>query len=97
MASLSKREPELHRRGAEDVHQGAGVQPPPDLVVRHRRERRPDGGAGFQVPRPCEVKSLRVVDASTFPVVLGAFPVPPTMMLSQKASEDIIAASRAAS
>ena len=37
------------------------------------------------------VSGLRVVDASVFPVVPGAFPVVPTMMLSQKASEDIIA------
>jgi len=37
------------------------------------------------------VKGLRVVDASAFPVVPGAFPVVPTMMLSQKASEEIIA------
>lgn len=37
------------------------------------------------------VEGLRVVDASAFPVVPGAFPVVPTMMLSQKASEDIIA------
>ncbi|KAK0614634.1 hypothetical protein B0T14DRAFT_570548 [Immersiella caudata] len=37
------------------------------------------------------VQGLRVVDASAFPVVPGAFPVVPTMMLSQKASEDIIA------
>lgn len=40
------------------------------------------------------VKNLRVVDASAFPVVPGAFPVLPTMMLSQKASEDIIAAAK---
>ncbi|KAK1757191.1 oxygen-dependent choline dehydrogenase [Echria macrotheca] len=37
------------------------------------------------------VNGLRVVDASAWPVVPGAFPVLPTMMLSQKASEDIIA------
>ncbi|KAK5652231.1 hypothetical protein OQA88_10728 [Cercophora sp. LCS_1] len=37
------------------------------------------------------VEGLRVVDASAFPVVPGAFPVVPTMILSQKASEDIIA------
>jgi choline dehydrogenase len=37
------------------------------------------------------VKNLRVVDASAFPVVPGAFPVLPTYMLSTKASEDIIA------
>jgi choline dehydrogenase len=36
------------------------------------------------------VKNLRVVDASAFPVVPGAFPVLPTMMLSEKASEDIL-------
>lgn len=37
------------------------------------------------------VKGLRVVDASAFPVVPGAFPSCPTMMLSVKAAEDIIA------
>ncbi|KAL1845633.1 hypothetical protein VTK73DRAFT_463 [Phialemonium thermophilum] len=37
------------------------------------------------------VRNLRVVDASAFPVVPGAFPVLPTMMLSQKASDDILA------
>lgn len=37
------------------------------------------------------VNGLRVVDASVFPVVPGAFPVLPTMMLSQKATEDILA------
>ncbi|KAK5661798.1 hypothetical protein OQA88_9900 [Cercophora sp. LCS_1] len=37
------------------------------------------------------VNGLRVVDASSFPVVPGAFPVLPTMMLSQKATEDILA------
>jgi choline dehydrogenase len=36
------------------------------------------------------IKNLRVVDASAFPVVPGAFPVCPTMMLSEKASEDIL-------
>ncbi|KAI6359562.1 hypothetical protein MCOR25_007012 [Pyricularia grisea] len=36
------------------------------------------------------VKNLRVVDASSFPVVPGAFPVVPTMMLAEKASDDII-------
>ncbi|KAH6656625.1 hypothetical protein BKA67DRAFT_654950 [Truncatella angustata] len=36
------------------------------------------------------VKNLRVVDASAFPVVPGAFPVCPTMMLAEKASEDIL-------
>ena len=40
------------------------------------------------------VKNLRVVDASAFPVVPGAFPVLPTMMLSEKASEDILAAAK---
>ncbi|KAJ9161921.1 Alcohol oxidase [Coniochaeta hoffmannii] len=43
------------------------------------------------------VKNLRVVDASAFPVVPGAFPVLPTMMLSEKASEDILAAAKASS
>ncbi|KAL2256466.1 hypothetical protein VTK26DRAFT_1624 [Humicola hyalothermophila] len=37
------------------------------------------------------VKGLRVVDASAFPVVPGAFPSCPTMMMSAKAAEDIIA------
>ncbi|KAH8885554.1 alcohol oxidase, partial [Thozetella sp. PMI_491] len=37
------------------------------------------------------VKNLRVVDASAFPVVPGAFPVFPTFMLSAKAAEDILA------
>lgn len=43
------------------------------------------------------VKNLRVVDASAFPVVPGAFPVLPTMMLSEKASEDILADAKASS
>jgi len=37
------------------------------------------------------VAGLRVVDASAFPVVPGAFPSCPTMMLSAKAAEDILA------
>ena len=37
------------------------------------------------------VKNLRVVDASVFPVVPGAFPVVPLTMISAKAAEDIIA------
>jgi choline dehydrogenase len=37
------------------------------------------------------VKNLRVVDASVFPVVPGAFPVLPTYMISAKAAEDILA------
>jgi choline dehydrogenase len=37
------------------------------------------------------VKKLRVVDASVFPVVPGAFPVLPTYMVSAKAAEDILA------
>ncbi|KAL8336679.1 hypothetical protein RB601_008256 [Gaeumannomyces tritici] len=37
------------------------------------------------------VRGLRVVDASAFPVVPGAFPVVPVMMLSEKASDDILA------
>jgi choline dehydrogenase len=37
------------------------------------------------------VAGLRVVDASAFPVVPGAFPSCPTMMLSMKAAEDILA------
>ncbi|KAK3381251.1 hypothetical protein B0H63DRAFT_501885 [Podospora didyma] len=36
------------------------------------------------------VNGLRVVDASAFPVVPGAFPSLPTMMLSQKATESIL-------
>lgn len=43
------------------------------------------------------VKNLRVVDASTFPVVPGAFPVLPTMMISEKASEVILADAKAGS
>lgn len=42
------------------------------------------------------VQGLRVVDASAFPVVPGAFPSCPTMMLSAKAAEDIIADAKAA-
>ena len=38
------------------------------------------------------VKGLRVVDASTFPKVPGSFPVIPTMMLSEKATFDILSA-----
>ncbi|TGJ85207.1 hypothetical protein E0Z10_g3555 [Xylaria hypoxylon] len=38
------------------------------------------------------VKNLRVVDASAFPKVPGAFPVCPTFMLAEKASADILAA-----
>ena len=37
------------------------------------------------------VKNLRVVDASAFPVVPGAFPVLPTYMISAKAAENILA------
>lgn len=37
------------------------------------------------------VGNLRVVDASAFPRVPGAFPVCPTFMLSEKASADILA------
>ena len=37
------------------------------------------------------VGRLRVVDASSFPKVPGGFPVLPTMMLSEKATEDILA------
>jgi choline dehydrogenase len=36
------------------------------------------------------VEGLRVVDASSFPKVPGGFPVLPTMMLSEKASEILI-------
>jgi choline dehydrogenase len=41
------------------------------------------------------VTGLRVVDASVFPHVPGAFPVLPTTLLSAKAAEDIIAAAKA--
>ncbi|KAK0752583.1 hypothetical protein B0T18DRAFT_436560 [Schizothecium vesticola] len=37
------------------------------------------------------VAGLRVVDGSALPVVPGAFPVVPTMMISQKATEDVLA------
>ena len=40
------------------------------------------------------VKGLRVVDASAFPEVPGAFPVLPTYMISAKAAEDIIATAK---
>lgn len=36
------------------------------------------------------VRNLRVVDASVFPKVPGAFPVLPTFVLSEKATEDIL-------
>ena len=42
------------------------------------------------------VKKLRVVDASAFPKVPGAFPVIPTFMLAQKATEDILEAAKQA-
>ncbi|KAI1175187.1 choline dehydrogenase [Nemania sp. FL0916] len=38
------------------------------------------------------VDSLRVVDASAFPRIPGIFPVLPIMMMSEKATEDILAA-----
>ena len=38
------------------------------------------------------VDNLRVVDGSVFPRVPGAFPVLPTFMLSEKATDDILAA-----
>lgn len=41
------------------------------------------------------VKGLRVVDASIFPRVPGAFPVLPTIMISRKAQEVIIADAKA--
>ncbi|KAK4664285.1 uncharacterized protein QC763_504150 [Podospora pseudopauciseta] len=41
------------------------------------------------------VRGLRVVDASAFPVVPGAFPSCPTMMISVKAAEDIVAERKA--
>lgn len=42
------------------------------------------------------VKGLRVVDASSWPMVPGAFPVLPTAMISTKAAEDIIAEAKKA-
>ncbi|PSN58798.1 hypothetical protein BS50DRAFT_476973, partial [Corynespora cassiicola Philippines] len=36
------------------------------------------------------VRNLRVVDASVFPHVPGAFPVLPTYIISDKASKDIL-------
>ncbi|CAN9106014.1 unnamed protein product, partial [Alternaria alternata] len=36
-------------------------------------------------------RGLRVVDASSFPKVPGGFPVLPTMMISEKATEDVLA------
>ncbi|KAF2028434.1 alcohol oxidase [Setomelanomma holmii] len=39
----------------------------------------------------CGVDRLRVVDASSFPKVPGGFPVLPTMMLSEKATDDVLA------
>jgi len=36
------------------------------------------------------VKNLRVVDGSAFPKVPGAYPVLPTFMISEKATEDIL-------
>ncbi|KAL0934510.1 alcohol dehydrogenase [Colletotrichum truncatum] len=42
------------------------------------------------------VKNLRVVDASVFPHVPDAFPVLPTLIISQKASKDIIEAASSA-
>ncbi|GAW15075.1 hypothetical protein ANO14919_044840 [Xylariales sp. No.14919] len=42
------------------------------------------------------VGNLRVVDASAFPKVPGAFPVCPTFMLAEKASADILAAAEIA-
>ncbi|KAI1432551.1 GMC oxidoreductase [Xylaria sp. CBS 124048] len=42
------------------------------------------------------VDGLRVVDASAFPAIPGIFPALPIMMLSQKATEDILAICRRA-
>jgi len=36
------------------------------------------------------IKNLRVVDASAFPKIPGAFPVVPTMLLAEKATADIL-------
>ncbi|KAI0384639.1 putative GMC oxidoreductase [Hypomontagnella monticulosa] len=43
------------------------------------------------------VKNLRVVDASAFPTVPGAFPVCPVFMIAEKASDDILKDARAGS
>ncbi|KAI1374833.1 putative GMC oxidoreductase [Hypoxylon crocopeplum] len=43
------------------------------------------------------VKNLRVVDASAFPAVPGAFPVCPVFMLAEKATDDILNDAKAAS
>ncbi|OTB08946.1 putative GMC oxidoreductase [Hypoxylon sp. CI-4A] len=43
------------------------------------------------------VKNLRVVDASSFPAVPGAFPVCPVFMLAEKATDDILRDAEAAS
>lgn len=37
------------------------------------------------------IEGLRVVDASIFPISPGGFPVLPTVIISQKASQDILA------
>jgi choline dehydrogenase len=38
-----------------------------------------------------DVERLRVVDASSFPKVPGGFPILPTMMISEKATDDVLA------
>ncbi|KAI1389137.1 putative GMC oxidoreductase [Hypoxylon trugodes] len=43
------------------------------------------------------IKNLRVVDASAFPAVPGAFPVCPVFMLAEKATDDILGDAKAAS
>ncbi|KAI2616286.1 putative GMC oxidoreductase [Hypoxylon sp. NC1633] len=43
------------------------------------------------------VRNLRVVDASAFPSVPGAFPVCPVFMLAEKATDDILEAAKASS
>ena len=40
------------------------------------------------------VANLRVVDASSFPKVPAAFPVLPTMMISEKATKDVLDAAK---
>ncbi|XXG96314.1 hypothetical protein Hte_002595 [Hypoxylon texense] len=43
------------------------------------------------------VRNLRVVDASAFPAVPGAFPVCPVFMLAEKATDDILEEAKSAS
>ncbi|KAI2610681.1 putative GMC oxidoreductase [Hypoxylon fragiforme] len=41
------------------------------------------------------VKNLRVVDASSFPAAIGAFPVCPVFMIAEKATDDILGDAKA--